>query len=175
MTVDIEDIPNPPFLGRGGVSETSKFVVIDDGGSRPIKILVGTTYRTFRNGDFNQQVETEMIRTPNENLYKADLAISTDITIRKFNVIKNRHGRDGGDMVPYYFLNRTLDELIKPFLQNPTIYDIQYIKSEIIRAFALITGENFYSVGGKWLTMRDFYTHHYLIKYKPLKHKFVNA
>jgi hypothetical protein len=173
MTVRIEDISNPPFLGRGGISETSKFVVIDDGGSRPIKILVGTTHRTFRN---TNGVDTEMIRTPNKNVFEADLVIATDIVVRKFNIIKNRYGRnEGGDIVPYYFLNRTLDELIRPLLQNPTIYDIQYVKAEIIRVFAMITGEQFWYVDNKWLTARDMYTNNYLIKYKPLKHKFVNA
>jgi hypothetical protein len=172
MRVTIEDIWNR-YTNR--YTREVKFVVIEQDNQRPIKVLVGVTYRTFRNGDFNQQVECDMIHGGTQPLYEADLAISTNITVSKFNVIKNRYGREGGDMVPYYFLNRTLDGLIEKLLTNPTIYDIQHVKAEIIRAFAMITGESFHFVGGKFMTMRDLYIQNNLIKYRTLKHNFVDA
>jgi hypothetical protein len=172
MRVTIENIWNR-FASRN-VPE-AKFVVIEQDNQRPIKILVRVTYKTFRNGDFNQQVECDMIHGGVKPLHEADLAISTNILVNKFNVIKNRYGSDSSDRVPYYFLNYTLDELVRQLLTNPTIYDIQYVKVEIIRAFSMITGESFHYVGGKYMTMRDLYIQNNLIKYKTLKHKFVNA
>jgi hypothetical protein len=172
MRITIEDIPNPPFLMRGGISETSKFVVIDDGNQFPIKILVGVSYQTFHNAD----QQTEGIRTPNMALHRAHLVITTNITVTKFSVPKNRYGSNSDfDVEPLVFLNRTLDELIRPYLQNPTIYDIVAVKAEIIRVLAMITGENFHYVNHKWLTEREMYIHNNLIRYKSLKHKFVNA
>jgi len=173
MTVRIEDIPEH-YLGAGRISETSKFIIVDDGNAFPIKILVGLVCRTFRNGDYTRQ--TEVLRVPNPALHRAHLVITTNITVTKFNVIKNRLGSDNhGDIEPLVFLNRNLDELIRPYLQNPTIYDILAVKAEIIKALAMITGESFCYVNHKWLTERDMYIQNHLIRYKPLKHKFVNA
>ena len=178
MQVSLEPIYHP--LQRDRVSNTSKWVVINNGdASQIIKILVATTYRSFRSifhFTYNNDLEEyEAIRTPDRNLHQAHLVITTDILLREFNVIKNRYGSDrNGSMTPDYFLNTYLKRVIGE-MGYTNQYEVSLIMHGIIGALSFVTGEPIQFVNGKYKTMRDLYYEKNLIRYKQLKHNFLDA
>jgi len=170
VQVTIEPIYHPIYRDR--IQEGAKWLVINKGDASPIiKILIATTFRSF-NGDL---VEVQAIRGGQRNLYEAHLVITTDILLREFNVIKNRYGSDrNGSMTPDYFLNTHLKRLIGE-MGYTNQYGVSLIIHGIIGALSFITGESIQLVNGKYKTMRDLYYEKNLIKYKQLKHNFLDA
>jgi hypothetical protein len=158
---------------RNCISEHSKWVIIeDDFHYGPVKILIGTTYRTFNHANGLSDMG---VRTPQKSLHEAHIVITTDFVLREFNVIKNRYGSDGyRGMTSDHFLNFHLDVVIKSMgYSNP--YEIELIKHAIVSAICMVTDETITLVGGKFKTMRDLHLEKNLIKYRTLKHNFVNA
>jgi hypothetical protein len=77
-------------------------------------------------------------------------------------------------MTSDHFLNFHLDVVIKSMgYSNP--YEIELIKHAIVSAICMVTDETITLVGGKFKTMRDLHLEKNLIKYRTLKHNFVNA
>lgn len=174
MQVSLEPIYHP--LQRDRISNTSKWVIINNGdASSIIKILVAATYTSFRINNSGHNEEYEAIRTPDRNVYQAHLVITTDILLREFNVIKNRYGSDrNGSMTPDYFLNTYLKRVIGE-MGYTNQYEVSLIMHGIIGALSFVTDEPIQFVNGKYKTMRDLYYEKNLIRYKQLKHNFLDA
>lgn len=179
MRITIEDIRHP--LQRERISNTSKFVVIEEGDSK-IKILIATTYRSFRNGDFNQRGDIVGLHTPDKNLYEASLAIGVDIALRNFMVVKNRYGRDSrGELIDSdVFLENMLRALCRQMIGSikytVSEFEVQHLMAYIVSVISQITDEPIFMVDGKWKTSRDIYLDKSLIiKRKQYKHNFIDA
>ena len=179
MRITIEDIRHPLQAER--ISDTSKFLVIEEGYNK-VKILIAQTYRTFRNGDFQQMGDMIGLRTPTKSIYEAHLAISVDILVRNFRIVKNRYGGDypDRDISSDFFLNNTLSSLCRQILGTVknvfSEYEVRWLMAEIILVISAITGEMIFSIDGKWKTGRDMYLDkNIFIKRKTYKHNFVDA
>jgi len=164
MEVSIEGVTCGLRLNE--ISTTSKWVIIkDDFHHHPVKILVGITHRNLRR---NGTIAYESIRS-------AHIIITTDFSLREFSVIKNRYN----PCIPPahnvdYFLNTHLNNVIRS-IGYTNIYEIELIKHSIIGALSMITGELIVLDQGKYKTMRDLHIEKNLIKYKSLKHNFIDA
>lgn len=171
MQVSLEPIYHP--LQRDRISNTSKWVVINNGdASQIINILVATIHRNLRR---DGSLAYTSIRTPDRNVYQAHLVITTDVLLREFNAIKNRYGSDGnGSMTSDYFLNTHLKRVIGE-MGYTNQYEVSLIMHGIIGALSFVTGEPIQFINGKYKTMRDLYYEKNLIRYKQLKHNFLDA
>lgn len=179
MRITIEDIRHP--LQRERISNTSKFLVVEEGSSR-VKILIAQTYRTFMNGDFRHVGGSMGLITPDKNLYEAHLAIGVDILVRNFRIIKNRYGIDYPDrnISSDVFLNDTLWllchrilRIVKPIYSE---YEVRLLMAEIISVVTTITGEMIFFIDGEWKTSGSMYLDkNIFIKRRTYKHNFVDA
>ena len=179
MRISIENIRHRPQRER--ISDPSKFLVVEEG-SNMVKILIVQTYRTFRNGDYQQMGDMIGLYTPDKSLYEAHLAIGVDIVLRNFRIVKNRYGSDypDRDISSGIFLNNILWSLCHQILGTiKTIYseyEVRCLMTEIISVITMITGESIFFVDGKWKTMRDICLDKTIfIKRKSYKHNFTNA
>lgn len=187
MRITTENIRHPG-LQRERISDTSKFVVVEGESNNKVKILIAQTYRTFRNGDFQQMGDMSAfngliigLRTPDKSIYEAHLAISVDILVRNFRIVKNRyHNCLDSDISSDVFLNDTLWllchqilRIVKPIYSE---YEVRQLMSEIISVVTTITGEPIFFINGKWKTHRDMWLdRNVFIKRRTYKHNFVDA
>ena len=119
-----------------GINPSAKSLVLhlDDGSRFNILLGVGRQVRTIDGSQL-----TEEIFTPTRYLYEAHIAISYDVLLRNFVIVKHRFAADNTRFNSINEVNRLL---LQQFLNMGFgRYDVLYIVSKICECMSLTTNE----------------------------------
>lgn len=136
--VEIRGIVNP-ITGRINSSAKSLVLHVDDGNRFIILLGVGRQIRTTEGTQLEVGYSSPSFWAPTRHLYEAHIAISYNILLRDFLIVKHRFAADGTRFNSINELNRLLSQ---QFLNMGFgRYDVLYIVSKICECMSLTTDE----------------------------------